>query len=301
MKDKLTITVAITSCYSGESIIKTIKSLRDCTGGREVIIRLVTDTIPLSQSMKRRLNSLGVVWSENIERGSQNKKYLQIINRTDTDIIVLTQDDVSFSINTLSEIEKLFRNNSDISMIATNVIPIQPKTLIEKVIFTGVEYTKNITKKWNNGDNYLLANGRCLAFRVKFLSKFRIPLTIVNGDGYFYFENKRNGGKCKYAHHAKVYYQIPSNIKEHLNQSSRFQYSKIELQQYFKEMLKNEYKIPFNVLFLEYIRIFLKYPFYTFGYLLLMGYSRIKKRKQTSSLNPLWDIDLSTKSSNRTL
>jgi hypothetical protein len=126
--------------------------------------------------------------------------------------------------------------------------------------------------------------------------EFSFPEKVMNGDAFFYFENKKKGGKFIFAEKSIVYNKSPLTLKEHFNQSSRFQTSKKELKNYIEpRRLKEEYKIPVGIFLDELLRKLFQHPFRSIAYLGVSLYTRLKPRKTAKIINPIWKADKTTK------
>lgn len=304
MKKKLTITVGIPTCYGGQSLVETVKSLRSSDpidpgskSGTSFEILIEADRTPWSESVKKSLKKMRVNSHWNNIEGSQCKKLNQIIKKAKGDLFIFTQDDIIFDSQTLNEIYRAFLADSELTMAGVRVLPLRPVTFFESVMGVMLRTVDRVVTSWNGGDNYLMANGRCLALKTSFLKKFRISDKLINTDAFMYFENKFLGGKFKALNQAKVFIRTPQTIKDQIGPSSRFQYSKDEMEHYFTHDLSTEYKIPLNVLFAAAFKELINNPVNFLLYVLVYIYTRIKKQPKQKALRTLWKIDESTKES----
>jgi len=158
-----------------------------------------------------------------------------------------------------------------------------------------VRIVDRIGQLWNHGDNYLLASGRCLAYRTTHMSTFRIPEKVVNGDMFLYLENRRLGGMFQYVKNAEVYIRCPQTLTDQMGPSSRYQYSQTEMRTYFDFNVADEYKIPFSALFFATFEEFANYPLQTLGYLAVRLYTRLKRQSLSMVTDPVWKVDVTTK------
>jgi len=191
--NNLSFTVGIPTYYGGESLIRAVDSVLASRGVGKFDIMVTVDGNPLDAKIRQALLQREVKLIENKNRGGQVARIKQLINRTKTDIIILTQDDVLFEPTTARELVNAFSKKT-VTMVSGKVIPLPAKTFIERVVQVGVSISYTIGKNWENSDNYFLAGGRCLAFRSSFVKKFTIPEEVLNSDTYLYFENKKQGG-----------------------------------------------------------------------------------------------------------
>lgn len=291
----LSVTVGIPTCYGEPSILTTVESIlasRDAVIDRFIII---SDRIPLPDETRRKLAELKVELIWNTEAGSWARKIRQMVDACDTDILVTTQDDVLFDPHALAEIIRAFDTSGAITMVASMIEPLPPKTLMEGVLSAAVRIPFRISSMWKDGDNYLSASGRCFSFRAAFAKRFRLPEDMMNGDAFLYFENKRLGGRMRQATRSTVYIRQPQNVKDQIGPSSRYQIQKEELSEYFDFDLASEYRIPFRAGFRAVLAELLRHPVNTLLYLPVLAYTRLFRESSEVIFNPMWDPDTSTK------
>ncbi len=293
----LSITIGIPTCYGGESLIPAIKSIID-TSKLDFTLAVVSDSVPFSKNELHILKSMNVLVTQNSHPSSQIAKVGQLALSCNSDIFIFTQDDIRFDESTVQEIISAFKKDPKLTMVAAHIMPESPHNLISLALARGAAITNTIGQMWNQGDNYLSANGRCLAFRTSHFKKFRFPSYIVGTDAFFFFENRRLGGAYTVAKSAFVYDKLPTRLREHINQTSRFQFSEEELQPLFDFSLKNEYIYPPLLAARAITLEFLKSPLYVILYLGIFVISKLKKNNRNVARNPFWSADTSTKRSN---
>lgn len=295
-KKTLSITVGIPTCYSGNSLVRTVESIRNADLGKSVRILVTADRNPMSNSILKELKKLKAEITWNSVEGSQFKKIKQMVQKTKSDIYISTQDDVTFDNNTIKEIINAFYDDPSLTMTGIRFLPLKSITFFESAMVAMHKIVDTIAGKWNNGNNIFSASGRCLAFRTKHIKKFRIPQAIVNGDTFFYFENGNLGGTFKRLDKAIVYIRFPQKIQDQIGPSSRYQHSYQELQDYFDRNIKNEYKIPLPITLRAFIAEFTQNPIPCAYYLIIRIYTRIVKLSKKEVTNTIWQVDSSTKS-----
>lgn len=293
MNHKLTVTVAIPTCYGGKSLVRVVESLRASSLPFTLIVR--ADSQPITPEIKKRLVELRTQLTENKNPGSQLHKAKQMIAETQSDIFVFTQDDVIFDPNALHEIVIAFETHPNVTMVAAHVIPKQATTIFEKIVEVGLHIVDHVATSWNKGDNYLAANGRCIAFRTNHLKKMKLPETLVNADAYLYFENERIGGSFLYAKNAQVYNPSPTKLSEQMRQTERFRFSQRELSTIFGAAIIGRYQIP-KLLFLRALAIeaFIS-PVLFLSYIIVQVIAMVKFVLYPKDLTPYWKVNKSTK------
>jgi hypothetical protein len=296
MKKKLTATIIIPTCYGGDSLIATAKSLYDSTNVAEFRFIIISDRNPIKPMTKKILNAMGVEIYWNRVEGSQPKKLLQARKKVTSDLYIFTQDDIHFEPETLSSIINAFEKNPKLTMAAAGVLPVEKsETLVEKGMASNIRMVYNIARDWKHGKNYLAASGRCLAFRMSLFSQYTIPEILVNADMYFYLENARLGGMFTMLPEARIYIRPPQKLKDQVGPSSRFQYQNEELKKFFPFDYSKEYILPKAAVFKAAITELFTHPVGLLSYGFIFAYTRLKKQSKRVVGNPVWKVDVSTK------
>lgn len=291
----LKMTVAIPTCYGGESLLETVKSLRASRGVGDFRLIIVADRTPITPPIKKELERLNVELYWNDVSGSQPKKVSQAIDMTNSEFMVVTQDDITFEPWTLHNLAAALRDNPSLTMTGARVLPLKPETLVESAMASLVRLMDQIASAWHDGDNRLSASGRCLAYRTEHLKKFQVPETMVNSDMYMYLRNKVLGGKFAQIKDARVYIRCPQKLRDQVGPSSRYQFQQAEMHRYFKLDLSTEYKLPKLLVFRKSIAEFSRHPLSIVAYAGVFVYTRLKKQAPKRVLDPVWDVDASTK------
>lgn len=294
-KRKLSITVGIPTCYGGESLVETVKGIRKSAMGKSVKILIIADRTPVKPAIARILTRMNVRLVWNKTAGSQFKKIKQLIGIINTDIFILTQDDITFDGQTILEILKSFELNPKLTMIGARVLPLKPATFFESIMASMVRLVDRMGKYWSDGDNFLRASGRCMAFRVKHVKKFRFPEAIINGDMFAYLENIRLHGVFTSLKNAKVYIRCPQKMKDQLGPSSRYQFSRDEMKGFFSFDVTNQYKIPLTVLARAFTEELFAHPVQILLYILVFIYTRLNRQSTVAVTNSIWNVEMSTK------
>ena len=296
MKKKLlSLTVGITTCFGDASILDTVRSIRASKNIGNFRFIIVSDRVKFANEIKNEFKKYRVELIENKAEGSQIEKQKQILKLAKSDLLVLTQDDVLMDPQALSKVVANFEKNRGLTMVSILNKPTLATNLIEDILNAGTNIANLTAKNWNNGNNYLSVIGRFMAFRTDFIKhKFRLLSEVATSDAYYYFENKSVGGKYKYLSDAYVEFKNPQNLKEHMRKSSRFQYSNMEMSHYFNN-ISREYEVPFMATAKAVFDQLLQKPVKTVLYFGIFAYTRVIRLESKVVLNPIWEVDLSTK------
>ncbi len=289
------LTVVIPTCYGGQSLLQTVKSLRASKGVEDFRLIVVADRTPITPRVKKELSGLGVELYWNDVPGSQTKKVTQAIEITTSEFTVVTQDDIAFEPWTLRALVNALERDQSLTMVGARILPLKPETLIESAIAALVRFMDRVASTWNDGKNHLSASGRCLAYRTKHLKKFHAPDTVVNSDIYMYLRNRVLGGKFARAPEARVFIRCPQKLRDQIGPSSRYQYLREEMNSYFKLDSIPDYRLPKLLVLRQAIVEFFHAPIAMATYLGIFIYTRLKKQALKRVIDPVWDVDSSTK------
>jgi len=288
-------TVGIPTYYGGPALVRAVKSILKSKNVEDFRLIVCIDGNPLEPKIEKQLLDLGVEVVLSKKRGGQVARLKQLLSLSKTELVVLTQDDIIFEPTTLKRLIEIFEKDEDVTLVSAKILPTKAHTFFEKIIEVGVKGNIRLGKLWRNGDNYLLANGRCMVLRTKFMKKFTIFEEVINSDAYFYFENKKLGGKFVFADEAVVYNKSPQKLSEHLKQSRKFQISEKENTKYIESNLEHEYSIPLYLKVNALLREFINDPIHTFLYLGVNFYTKIAGKDLFKDVQRFWDTDLTTK------
>lgn len=291
---QLTVTVGIGTCYGEWHLVETVKTIRASKEVEPFRLVVVADRTPLSEKIKSELKNLNVELYWNEKEVSFLKKIKQIIDITNSDLFIATQDDIIFRPDTIKLIREAFEKNPEATMLGARILPLSPINFFESCMASMVRAIDYIGMKWNNKQNHLMASGRCLAFRTSHIKKFNYIEGVVTGDMYYFLENEKLGGKFIRPDDAVVYVRCPQHIKDQIGPSSRYQYSEQELSKIFGN-ISHYYKIPLFPLLAGTLRELIRHPLSMTGYFFIFVYTRIMKQKNKKVLAPMWDIDKTTK------
>ena len=287
-------TVCIPTYYGGPSLVRAVESIRRSRDVGPFRIIVAIDGNPLAEDITRQLEELDVEIVFSAKRGGQVARIKQMVAMVDTELTVLTQDDINFDKEALGLIISALADKK-VTMIGVRVVSVKATTFFESIIAVGVRLTRQIGQQWRVADNFLLASGRCLAFRTNTIKKFELPDEVINSDALMYFENRRLKGVFRYVDEAIVYNRSPLHLKEHVKQAKKFEYSQMELTRYFSAEIAKEYEVPFTGIVRAVLAEFWCHPFAMLLYCSIHIYTKWQKNEFTGSKSGFWETDVSTK------
>lgn len=291
----LTVTVGIPTYYGGQGLVKTVKSVLASAGVEPFRLIVCVDGNPLNKEIAEQLGELGAEIITSETRGGQRARIKQMVALCDTDILILTQDDVLFSENTVLEIKKAFAKDTATMMISGHGDYFPAKSFFEKVMRIGKLVSGVIGEKWNKGDSYMQVGGRCLAFRSFWIKGMPIREEVLNSDVNFYFLNKKLGGRFQRVHSARYFVRCPQTLSEHLKQSRKFQLVAHEVKDHFDMDIGSGYTLPPGWIAYAVGKVFISHPIQTVCYAGIWIYTRIAGDRIYTGVKRFWETDISTK------
>src|SRR3989338_50450 len=215
--NNISFTIGIPTRNPDKFLVHATESVSKSTHLDKARILVVSDT--RSPVKPHILNSLKKNGAEVIfipGNHTQTEKMNIIFKKINSEVLILTQDDVQFSPDALFKILSIFKKSPEITMVGADILPFPKVSLLNKILEVGLRIVRYVGTEFNNGDNYLMANGRCIALRKNIFKKIEFPNNLINGDAYLYFQNKKLGGKFKFAKDAVVYNQTPHVLSKQI-------------------------------------------------------------------------------------
>lgn len=297
--NQLKITIGIPTYVGGQSLVKAVKSLLASEGKLNFRIIVSVDGKKLDPTIKvALLEDSRVEVIENEMRRGQVGGIRQILSLTfDQDIVILTQDDLLFDKEMVARIVHSFQKHPTATMVTASAVPLSPTTFFERIAHAGFYMVKTIEQRWNKGDNFMNAAGRCISFRKGMTRNVfdEIQEEVINCDAHFYFINKKYGGKFIRNENARYYFRSPKTFADHLKQSKKYQNVAEELYKYRRIDAFHEYAIPVGLKVDAALWGLVTNPFFALLYFIVLLYTRFHGDQTFKKATRFWDTDESTK------
>ncbi len=297
MKSKITVTVGIPAYNEAANIGFLIQDLLDQNCNNIELVKIIVASDGSTDStadIVRSFNNPKVEIIDNKDRLGQAARQNQIMELTDTDVLVLLNADIKLETKDLLDIfaNEITQGND---LVCGPLTELAPKGFIEKVIAVGASYRRKVFENYNEGSNILTCHGSHRAFSKKLYKSFRFSGSIAE-DANSYLYCVSNGYKYKYAKGAVVSIKLPENISDHIKQSVRFFNSPMTLNEtYDKELLKTQSKWPVRT-FVKYgIEFLIKNPVYFTIYSLICIYILVGTKLNLLKSSNTWKISTSSK------
>lgn len=244
-------------------------------------------------SIVKKIKNKHIILIDNKKRTGRAYRQNQIMKLTQSDVLVLVDADTQIKDkNFISKITgPIISKNADLTSVRVQELP--ATTFLEKTLDTSMKLKKYIFESINNGDNIYTCHGRARAFSKNLYKKIKFQDSVTE-DAYSYLYSIKNNFKYKFVSNTQIYYQLPTNMHDHENQSVRFIKSKKYLSAKFGEdFVINAYRLPIGVTILNLAKFLINNPLELATYTLVFTLSNLKAR--TKKTKATWEMSTSSK------
>lgn len=300
MKNKISITIGIPAHNEGLNIFNLVDSIlsqktENCIIENIILIYSGKDSVIIKEKIEKDYRGYSIVLFIDRDRTSKLDKLNRMFQLSKSEVTLILDADILIRDNILLDnLSKPFIDKS-ILITAPEIIPIPPTNLLQKILFLSHESKRSVSMLWNNGDNFISAIGRSMMYRTSFLKDITLGDTLSTEDYYMYIKTKEQKGNFIRLNNCSIFFILPKNIIDHINQSNRF----LSLHNNFIEILDKESIKKYGTLSLTLkIKIIktmlLKNFFLTILYIPILITSKIYSIFSPAK-NSLWKISQSTK------
>lgn len=293
---KATVTIGIPAFNEEKNIVNAIKSVLNQKKDNFIIKKILVysdgsndDTVKVSKSIRSRL--VQVVKGTN--RKGKSFRLNQIFKSSVSDILVLLDADCVLDENAINKLVEKFEK-AKVGLVGSNAVPVSSNAFVSSIVSVGVRINKSASQKWRKGKNLYSFRGSLVGLSEKLYKNLSMPST-PGTDAYLYFSALKMGLGVEYAKDAKVYYSLPTILKGHIKQSSRFIQSQRAMKKYFGKNVSKEYELPFKFLLSETVTEIIKNPLYSSLFIILKAFIGFQSLIQKQKITGIWDIASSTK------
>jgi poly-beta-1,6-N-acetyl-D-glucosamine synthase len=230
------------------------------------------------------------------ERLGQQKRQNEILEKLDTDIIVIIEADTC-PVNeySLNQLVKPFMEGTEPGMVTGQTVTIKPETFFEKILYYGVKFKEEMFTNLRQGDNIYCSGGHdARAFSKKFAQILRWPDDVPE-DSYAYLALKRADLRMVKSWDAKFYAKNVDNVPDRHKQVTKYVSGKKSLEKYFSAAeVEKEYAIPLSFGIKHLLLFLIKHPFWTLMFVGEMIVNRVRTFG-ASAYNPFYEPYTSSK------
>jgi len=297
MNHRHTLTIGVPAYNEGQNILNILRDVLSQKIENVILKEVVVVSDGSTDDTDKKIQSIHDIrihFIRNDKRRGLAAVQNTIFARSDSDVLVLLQSDIRLGEkNTIFEmIKPILEDDADLVVPASREL--MPNTVVEKILYVSNEMKTHVYESYRKGENIYTCRGIARAFSKKLYQAIQFPKS-VGEDAFSYLLTKKNGMKYVFTDKTFVSYRLPSNLSDHKKQSLRFFNSQIMLTTYFDtNFIKAEYDLPKKLVLQAFFVSFLKSPFYTMMYLIIVFYMKFVSLFMMKS-EEKWDIAGSSK------
>ncbi len=297
MNTKPTVTIGIPAYNEEQNIVNVLRSIlsQDMSNFSLAEIIVISDgssdqTVKLARSLKSKL--LTVISRK--DRKGKSERMNELFRFAKSDILVLIDADCVLSNKSLFYMIKTLTSQENRTVVSANAKPVPETTLVYKILSSGVNINRRASTTWKGGNNVYSYRGSMMGVKKVLFKYINLPST-PGTDAYLYFMAKKHKLASAYVPKSVIYYRLPSRIRGHIKQSTRFLRSQESMKNIFGEWTVSEYKIPKKILVKSTISEFMINPIGVSMFILLNFVIALRAKVKKEKISGVWDISSSTK------
>lgn len=182
---------------------------------------------------------------QNSKRMGNAQNINKICRMVKGDVVVLFDADVIMADGkTLHNLVQPFIMDQKVGLVSGLSWPTEASTFIEKAIHVTFKAYSKMRKGIKNGNSIYSCVGRSMALSKEFAKLVDIPKAVYASDTYLYLLCVKNNFKFKFVPSAKVIFNSPSTLRDHIKQNTRFVGSLENVYPIFGELAEKEFYVP---------------------------------------------------------
>lgn len=182
--------------------------------------------------------------------------------------------------------------NRNIGLTSCWLIPAEPVTFIEKVLARNHEFKRDLYMSIGDGNNIYTCFGPARALSKNLYKDFIYP-SHPPVDAYSFMACVTRSMNFVFVKPARVFFRCPSNLADHIKQSTRFILGRKGIIDYFGDRALEVYYIPKLILIKMSLKEFILHPILFSCFLMISLYVRFVAYFRT--LDSCWDVSVSSK------
>lgn len=298
--DKPTVTIGIPAYNEAANIKNLLQSIFNQQQQNYVLEKIIVVSDGSSDQTNQIVKKLQNIWPlielyEDGLRLGKTKRINQIFLLNRSQFIINLDADVTLADK--QSLDHLMTGVSDqrVIMAAGNYLPRISGGWVNRITTTADKLWYLARKDYKNGDNIFNSSGSIRVIRGNVVEKLMIPKQIVADQQYLFLKSKEYGG-FRFIKEAVVWYQSPTKLKDFLGQARRALTEGRQLTNIFGDKIRQEYKLPWQLMLKAIFQQLLNDPLFTSLALGLLVMVRISPRVDTSwELTGVWQTAESTK------
>ncbi len=260
------------------SLIKTLLALPIKNAQLERIIVISDGSTDDTVNEVKSIKNNAILSIEHAKRKGKATRLQEVCNMTTSDILVLCDADIHIKDkNFLGKlIAPILKKDAELTSVVIRELP--SKTFVGSMLGFSMEFKRELFNDFRGGRSIYTCHGRARSLSKKLYKMIDFKHYIAD-DAYLYFFAQKHNFSYKFVTNTAVYYRIPENITDHLQQSKRFYGSQKQFYKEFgKKNVQQTYKLPLAELVNHSLYGFIKSPIRTVAYCLVSTWSFISSK-----------------------
>jgi glycosyltransferase involved in cell wall biosynthesis len=218
----------------------------------------------------RKIKNKKIIVKDSCKRKGKPSRLNQLMQLSHSDILVLLDADLQIrDIDMIDRLIQPMRKNKNIAGVSGATVPMEPQTIVQKIVYTGIQLWMATLHSVKNTNAYL-STGAVRAFRKKFYKEIVFP-KISADDIYPYLYCMSRKYTFRIIPQAKVYYGLPSTYRDYFYQMKRYlKAESLQSTQFSEKIMKKAFVVTQKDRIRILIKEGLKNPFWVGLYALFL-------------------------------
>lgn len=273
MNRKISISIGIPA-YNEEAnidfLLATLINQQEISFKMQEIIVVSDGSTDATDILVRKVKDPRVKLLRNEKRIGLNQSQNRIVTQAKSDILVLLDADIlpQGPLFLKNLVTPLIQKNVD--LVSAKLLSLRLRSLYGRILANAYEMKRYLYTHLPQQPNVYLCHGSVRAFSRRLYKEIHWPDDVPE-DSYLFFYARTHGFTFEFCPDAQVFFQTPTNLRDHLKQNTRFKLGVSQLGNYFDlSLIRNHYHIPFTNLLTAIVKYTREKPFSIPMYLCLM-------------------------------
>lgn len=296
------VTIGIPTYKGGQNVITLVKSLLAQTKRNYTLrnIFVYSDASPDDTIEKlRKIKHVSLNFIVAKKRKGFGAAVKHLLNKNISTIVVLLNDDIVIkSKNYIDSLIFPFLKNKRIDLLGGKIMPLAPKTFIEKSAVFNFKVFLRMRNSIKNRHNKYTFDGKVMVLTRSFTKKLKFPTNLANMgnvDSFLYFSCIKTHSSYYFNAKAVAYFRFPSTLKDHLTWSLRNTSNSLVMRRMYKELASKAYEMPKKYYtYFSVSDIIFNIPYFLV-IIITHLYVQLNKRQYLKKNSSVWEVITSTK------
>ena len=300
IENKVAVSVGIPAYNESNNVEKLIKNILAQKAEDFYIKEIIVNSDGSSDSTVKKVKAVAKSDSrvriiEGISRKGKTSRLNEIHRVFKGDYLLTIDADVLLSKrNIIQNLLNVFNQNPKKVVVAANLVPLEPKGFLERIIYTNDLLWNMVRNEIIGGDHIANLYGSATMLKANFAKKITYPANISCDEEYLYLKAKEVNGFA-YAKDAVVFFKAPETINDILRQGKRYLNERNLLREIFNIDIDEVHVVPRRIKLKATMRMFFKTPVFSVLALGLNIFLRAYPYVDELNKKGMWEKATSTK------